>query len=113
MKIEGAEFVLSPDAAAGLKGYNGKEIILGIRPEHIYGDDFAPGVSTEHQMQAHIKVVEHLGSENLVYFTIGRRTVTAKVHPETKAYSSLNKQFIFDLSKARYFDPATEDRIVW
>ncbi|WP_438495354.1 ABC transporter ATP-binding protein [Paenibacillus sp. IHBB 3054] len=111
--IDGAEFLLSEDAAAGLKGYNNREIILGIRPEHIYGDDFAPGVSTEHQMQAHIKVVEHLGSENLVYFKIGSRTVTAKVHPETKAYNNLDKQFIFDLSKARYFDPATEERIVW
>ncbi|MGN7763299.1 ABC transporter ATP-binding protein [Paenibacillus sp. 22594] len=113
IRIDGAEFVLSQDAAEGLKSYNGREIILGIRPEHIYGEDFAPGVSTEHQMQAHIKVVEHLGSENLVYFKIGRRTVTAKVHPETKAYSNLDKQFIFDLSKARYFDPATEERIVW
>ncbi|OKP93036.1 ABC transporter ATP-binding protein [Paenibacillus sp. P32E] len=113
IRIDGAEFVLSQDAAEGLKSYNGREIILGIRPEHIYGEDFAPGVSTEHQMQAHIKVVEHLGSENLVYFRIGRRTVTAKVHPETKAYINLSKQFIFDLNKARYFDPATEERIDW
>ncbi|MHA6533640.1 ABC transporter ATP-binding protein [Paenibacillus sp. BAC0078] len=111
--FDGAEFVLSEEAAAGLQGYDGREIILGIRPEHIYGEDFAPGVSTEHQMRAHIKVVEHLGSENLVYFKIGNRTVTAKVHPETKAYSSLDKQFIFDLSKARYFDPGTEERIIW
>lgn len=111
--VAGGEFALPQDAAAGLQGYEGGEVILGIRPEHIYGEDFAPGVSAEHRLNAHIKVVEHLGSENLVYFHVGERLVTAKVHPETKGYNGLDKSFILDLTKARYFDPVTEDRILW
>ncbi|BCG58230.1 ABC transporter ATP-binding protein [Paenibacillus sp. URB8-2] len=109
--VDGGSFGLPEDVAARLSAYSGKEIVLGIRPEDIYGDDFAPGVSTEHRLQARIQVVEHLGSENLVYFHVGNRLVTAKVHPETQGYNGLSKEFILDLRKCHYFDPATQERI--
>ncbi|AHV96468.1 ABC transporter ATP-binding protein [Paenibacillus sabinae] len=109
--VDGGSFRLPEDVAARLSPYSGKDIVLGIRPEDIYGEDFAPGVSTEHRLQARIQVVEHLGSENLMYFHVGNRLVTAKVHPETKGYNGLSKEFILDLRKGHYFDPGTQERI--
>ncbi|SDD39529.1 multiple sugar transport system ATP-binding protein [Paenibacillus sp. UNCCL117] len=108
----GRSFVLSDQTAKALRGYQGKPIILGIRPEHIFGEDFALHVAHDHKMMAPVQVVENLGSENLVYFRVGERTVTAKVHPETTAAVGQLKSFVLDLSKAHYFDPATEQRIV-
>lgn len=113
LQIAGGAFELPESVLTGLKDYHDRPLILGIRPEDIYGEDFAPGVELHHQLTLPIQVVEHLGSENLIYFRIGNRMITAKVHPETQAYVGLEKTFVFDLRKAHYFDPETEQRIVW
>ncbi|MCM3129188.1 MULTISPECIES: sn-glycerol-3-phosphate ABC transporter ATP-binding protein UgpC [unclassified Paenibacillus] len=112
IRIEGAELTLTDEVAAGLAGYHGKKVVLGIRPEHIYGEDIAPSLNEYHKIEAKIDVVEHLGSENLIYFHIGSRLITAKVNPETTAYTGMSKTFLFNLHKAHYFDPETEQRII-
>ncbi|CAM3620113.1 ABC transporter ATP-binding protein [Marinicrinis lubricantis] len=110
--VEGTFLKVPNHVAAVLQGYEHRPIVVGIRPEHIYGDDYAPSIDREHTLQARIQVVEHLGSENLVYFRMGSRRITAKVHPETKAYAGLEKTFVLDMSKVHYFDPLTEQRIL-
>lgn len=112
ISIDGAEFTLDERTAGALQGYAGKKLILGIRPEHIYGEDFTMHVSKDHLLKKTISIVEHLGSENLVYFKVGERTVTAKVNPETHVFAGQDKTFVLDLSKAHYFDRETEARIV-
>ncbi|WP_284641821.1 ABC transporter ATP-binding protein [Paenibacillus silviterrae] len=109
--VEGASFVLPEKAARGLKTYEGQSVVLGIRPENIYGEDFALHVAHDHKMNAVVQVVENLGSENLLYFRVGSRMVTAKVHPETSAGVGVAKSFVLDLNKAHFFDPKTEARI--
>lgn len=109
--VEGAAFSLSDETVAGLSHYQGKEVILGIRPEHVYGEDLAPMLDHQHKLAVKVEVVEHLGSENLVYFHVGSRLITAKVNPETTAYSGQHKTFLLDLRKAHFFDPETEERI--
>ncbi|MFK7695957.1 ABC transporter ATP-binding protein [Paenibacillus sp. HJGM_3] len=109
--IEGASFALTDAMAAALKNYEGKEVVMGIRPEHIYGDDFAPNVSKDHTLQAQIQVIENLGAENLLYFRIGSRMITARVNPETEARVGQMKTFVVDRSKLTFFDPKTEVRI--
>ncbi|ETT42222.1 ABC transporter ATP-binding protein [Paenibacillus sp. FSL H7-689] len=106
--VDGASFTLPEDLLARLQSHQGKPVIMGLRPEHIFGDDVAPNIPTDHMLQARVQVVEHLGSENLVYFHSGARTVTAKVHPETHAYVGMDKNFVLDLRKAHFFDPETE-----
>ncbi|MVP02367.1 ABC transporter ATP-binding protein [Paenibacillus lutrae] len=109
---ESAEFAVPDAIAAGLKKYQGQRLIMGIRPEHIFGEDFSLNVPHDHKLQARVQVVEHLGSENLVYFNVGKRLITAKVHPETHTFVGQDKTFILDMSKAHFFDPETEQRIV-
>ncbi|CAM3037399.1 sn-glycerol-3-phosphate ABC transporter ATP-binding protein UgpC [Paenibacillus sediminis] len=109
--VEGTEFALQDTIADGLRAYQGREVILGIRPEHIFGEDVVSSVSGNYRLTKQIKAVEHLGSENLIYFPIGNRTVTAKVHPETVAYPGLSKTFVLDFSKVHFFDPETQQRI--
>ncbi|MMZ62549.1 glycerol-3-phosphate transporter ATP-binding subunit [compost metagenome] len=96
------------DVLERLREYQGKRLILGIRPEHVFGEDVAPNIPRDHMLQARVQVVEHLGSENLIYFPLGNRTVTAKVHPETHTYVGMDKVFVLDLRKAHFFDPETE-----
>ncbi|MDF2669043.1 MAG: sugar transporter ATP-binding protein [Paenibacillus sp.] len=108
---EAASFQLTDVMAAGLKAYEGKEVVMGIRPEHIYGEDFAHTVSKEHTLSAQVQVIENLGAENLIYFRIGKRMVTARVNPETEARLGQLKTFIIDRNRLVFFDPATEERI--
>ncbi len=110
--VEGASFALTDAAIRGLKAYEGKSIILGVRPENIYGEEFAPPAASAYRLNAVVQVVENLGAENLVYFRVGQRMVTARVHPETTAQVGQSKLFAFDGGKLNFFDPATEERIV-
>ncbi|AQR78991.1 sn-glycerol-3-phosphate ABC transporter ATP-binding protein UgpC [Paenibacillus larvae] len=113
LTIEGTEFILADPMAKALAAYQNKPVILGIRPEHIYGEDFSQHVSKDNKIRAIISVIENLGGENLVYFKIGNRMITARLHPEASVSVGENKPFVFDSSKLHFFDPETEARIVW
>ncbi|TNJ66628.1 sn-glycerol-3-phosphate ABC transporter ATP-binding protein UgpC [Paenibacillus hemerocallicola] len=113
--VEGAAFELSEDMIKALKAYEGKEVIMGIRPENIYGEDFAEkmSISKVNSMQTSVQVIENLGAETLLYFRIGARMVTARVNPETDVRIGQMMNFVFDRNKMHFFDPATEERIVY
>jgi multiple sugar transport system ATP-binding protein len=60
------------DAAAGragLDGYHGRKVIVGIRPEHLTSPGEA-GPRAGASLKADVRLVEPLGSEQLVHFTI-------------------------------------------
>ncbi|RAV09704.1 ABC transporter ATP-binding protein [Paenibacillus contaminans] len=109
--FEGGSIALDDAMTSGLKAYEGKPVVMGIRPEHIYGDDFVHIASKEHTIVAQVQVIENLGAENLVYFRIGSRMVTARVNPVTEARIGQTKTFVVDRSKLVFFDPSTEVRI--
>lgn len=109
--IEGASFPLTDAMARSLKSYEGQSVILGLRPEHIYGEDFTVNVPKDYTMNAQIQVIENLGAEDLLYFRVGNRMITARVNPETEARIGQQKTFVIDRSKLTFFDPKTEDRI--
>jgi multiple sugar transport system ATP-binding protein len=109
----GARFPLPEAILRGLAAYAGKPIVLGVRPEHIYGAAMAPERVRGAELQAHVQVVEQLGAESLVYFRVGERMVTARVHPELPVTLGARQTFVLDQAKLHWFDPQTEQRIVW
>lgn len=113
--VEGAVFELNEAMIRALKPYEGKDVVMGVRPEHIYDEDYAGkmGVSKVNSMQTSVQVIENLGAESLLYFRIGARMVTARVNPETEVRIGQMKNFVFDSGKMHFFDPATEERIVY
>jgi len=112
--VEGASFTLGDAEVKALRSYEGKSVVLGIRPEHIYSDQFAEkmNVPKENAMQSNVQVIENLGAETLLYFRVGARMVTARVEPETEARLGQLMTFVFDRRRMHFFDPATEQRIV-
>lgn len=114
VQIEGASFGLDEAAARSLGSYADKAVVLGIRPEHIYDERFAAqmNIPGENALNATVQVIEHLGAETLVYFRVGERMVTARIHPETDVRLGQTMTFVFDRGKMRFFDPETEERIV-
>jgi multiple sugar transport system ATP-binding protein len=62
-------------ARPGLRNYDGKQVVLGIRPE-----DFEDAAMVEHdttgrQLTSTISLIEALGSELMVHFDLAARTV--------------------------------------
>ncbi|KIL42390.1 sugar ABC transporter ATP-binding protein [Gordoniibacillus kamchatkensis] len=109
----GTAFPLPEAAARALGAYEGKPIVLGVRPEHIYGEAMAPDRAGSAKLEAHVQVVEQLGAESLVYFRVGERMVTARVHPELPVALGARQTFVLDAAKLHWFDPQTEQRIVF
>ena len=91
------------------KGYEGKTVILGIRPEDIYDPESgASEVELGNSIYATIRVYELLGAEVFLYFDYAGTQVTARVDPRTKAKTGDKMSFHLDMSKTHYFDKETE-----
>jgi multiple sugar transport system ATP-binding protein len=58
-----------------LKGYEGRRVVLGVRPESIEHERFAGLDPHGRTIQATIDLRESLGSEALVHFTMDAQTV--------------------------------------
>jgi multiple sugar transport system ATP-binding protein len=58
-----------------LRGYDGKRIVLGVRPEDFEDAAFAPDIPAERRLRAPVNLIEALGSEIMVHFSLGANTV--------------------------------------
>ncbi len=88
-----------------------QEIFLGIRPEDVYDKLFAQDASEEFIITATVELVEPMGSEIYLYFSVGRNNFIARVNNQDTATPNQDLQLVFDMSKAHFFDPRTEDAI--
>jgi multiple sugar transport system ATP-binding protein len=61
------EFV---SAHSGLKAYEGRPVVLGIRPEQLEDTGIAHDVPAERQLRGEVELREALGSELMVHFRI-------------------------------------------
>jgi multiple sugar transport system ATP-binding protein len=64
----------------GLKQYEGKDVVLGIRPEDLEDIALAPEASEGHRLRGKVQLTEALGSEIMVHFsTDARHAITDEV----------------------------------
>jgi multiple sugar transport system ATP-binding protein len=97
---------------ARLAPWIGKEVILGLRPEHIADDiPIRNGDSHCYTFDSTIRVVEPTGPDTLVFITLNGKDVTCRVHPGEAGSPGDPIALKMDLSKAILFDPATEQQI--
>lgn len=88
-----------------LESYIGKELWLGIRPEHISAEK-----TRTSRINANVEVVEPMGNEIFAYVTCGAAQLVARMSP-TEIAPGQRKDFTFDMSKAHFFDKNTENVI--
>ena len=92
--------------------YIGKEVIMGVRPEHIHDEAVFLESLVDSIVDAKVEVVEMLGAETLLYVTIGENSATARVNPRTKARAEDIIKVAIDTNRAHLFDKDTEKVIV-
>ncbi len=88
------------------KGYVGKEVILGIRPENVIIN--GKGIN----MEANVEVMELLGSETFLYLNLFNKPIIARVQPDINVNIGNKVNILFDKEKVSLFDKETEKSIV-
>ncbi|PZU85501.1 MAG: sugar ABC transporter ATP-binding protein [Shinella sp.] len=94
---------LSSEAA---QKYNGKKVLVGIRPENF---SYVDG-PTSTSIAVDVDVVEPTGPDTLVVFQISGVEVTARLPPK-QVNAGKEANLMVDSSKVVLFDPQTEARI--
>jgi multiple sugar transport system ATP-binding protein len=85
-----------------------KKLILGIRPEHFSDLKLLPEDRRNGStMSAPVDVVEHLGSELLVYMTAGGKSITARLDPRSDAHVGNELTLQVDATHLHLFDSET------
>lgn len=96
---------LSPEKEKQLAPYNGKEILAGVRPEHLYLDDTTKGFDTE------VMVQEMLGSESYIHYKMQGIIHTLKANPDVEVSIGDHIRVMPSSEHMHFFDVETEETI--
>ena len=89
-------------------GYDGKTVVLGIRPEDVHDSEAFISNSPDSVITSTIKVYELLGAEVFLYFDVEGTQMTARVNPRTTLRTGDKAVFALDMEKIHVFDKETE-----
>ena len=89
-------------------GYDGKTVVMGIRPENVSDSQMMIETSKDSVVEATINVYELLGAEVFLYFDVEGFSMTARVDPRTTARTGDRVKFALDMEKVHLFDKETE-----
>ena len=105
-----SEIELPPAKAKKLidGGYEGKTVVLGIRPEDVHDEQMFIEASPNTVIEAKIRVYEMLGAEVFLYFDYEGSSMTARVDPRTTARTGDIVKFALDAEKIHIFDKETQ-----
>ncbi len=95
---------------ASYRAHLGKELILGLRPEHITEahPHAEPGTA---EFAVPVDVVEPMGMETMLYFAMSGTQICARVSPETPASPGATVNLLADLRHMHLIDPTTNQVI--
>lgn len=90
------------------KGYEGKEVIFGIRPEDIHSERAFLETFPNSVVKAEVVVSELLGAESQLYSKVGATEFVSKVNARDFMQPGESLELGFDVNKAHFFDPESE-----
>ena len=110
LEIAGKSIPLPPAKSKKLieGGYDGKQVIFGIRPEDVYDSEMFIENSPQSTFESTIKVYELLGAEVYLYFDLDEFPMTARVDSRTNSRPGDTVKFALDVEKIHVFDKETE-----
>lgn len=110
---EGLDIVISEGQAKILRetGYQGKEVIFGIRPEDVSSRPIVQEVYPDANVDAEVVVSELLGAETMLYLKLGETEFAARVDARDLHNPGEKVNLTFNVAKGHFFDAETEKRI--
>ena len=109
----GKHVVLPKEMGEKVKNYIGKKVILGIRPENIGNKVTHPEGEKVNFLKGQVSVVEHMGNEEFIYFTIDGCEFTSRIEARKTDNVKYGEEgeFYFNIKRAHIFDAETEENI--
>ncbi|MBY0334783.1 MAG: sn-glycerol-3-phosphate ABC transporter ATP-binding protein UgpC [Acetobacteraceae bacterium] len=105
---DGITLPVPAERAGRYAAHAGREILFGIRPEHlteIRPNDHRPHLAA---FEAAPEVVEPMGMETLLHFWMQGNEICARVDPATPAEPGVKQTLAADMSQMHLIDPQTE-----
>lgn len=93
------------------KGYVGKDIIFGIRPEDFHDEPVFLESFPSSTVNVNIEVAELLGAEEMLYSQINGTDFVARLDARSDYKANQTITLAIDMNKAHFFDTETELRI--
>ena len=91
------------------KAWLGKELMVGIRPEHIY-DAYR---KTDSIIQGEVTFIELLGSSQFVYMNVGADQMLATLNMDTQVQKGDKIELYLDKDKMNFFDIKSQENILF
>lgn len=93
------------------RGYVGKQIIMGIRPEDVSNDSSFIASAKGAAITTKIDVAELTGAELMIYTNIEGQNFVARLDADTNFQGGQTIELAFNMNKVHFFDAETEVRI--
>ncbi len=95
-----------------LESYVGKEVVLGIRPEHIWDVKSSDWFQEKIKLESIVDFREMIGSETYLYVHVGKVPLITRVGGMCDASTGSKFEIVIRLNKIHFFDPVTQQSIV-
>lgn len=93
------------------KGYIGKKLILGLRPEHLHEANVDALSSNFNEIETTVEVTELMGAEIYLHLVIGGQPSIARVSSQSEVKMGDMVKLQFHYNKMYLFDKDTEEAI--
>ena len=91
--------------------YIDKEVIFGIRPEHVHNEADLVANLPDGVVEANVEVTELMGAETYLYMNCEGQSINARVDPSSTARAGDTIKIAIDPAKIHIFDKDTERTI--
>ena len=106
---ETALYVPLPQAPGRYADWLGREVVFGVRPEHITA--VRSGEAGRAVLDCQIDVVEPTGTDTMVFFELGTVEMVARIDAHTTVRPGEVLRLGIDAARTSLFDPRTGQRI--
>ena len=112
---DGLQVKLPPKSKAVLSEAGSSEnssMVLGIRPEDISERRLYESAADDNVIRARVDFLEPLGSEVLATCSLAGREIIVRLNPRTSARANEMIELVFDMERAKLFDPTTGEALL-
>ncbi len=95
------------ELAEKARGSAGREMVLGVRPEDIYDAADADRIEHPAAIKAHVEVVEPMGNEIFLYFSLAGDDMVARIDVRQPPAVNSDVDLLLDIGNAHLFDKET------
>jgi len=99
------------DRKSAYNDYIGKEVLFGMRPEHVHAPEYAPQNIETAPMEGTVEVIELLGHEQHLFLNSGRNSLVATVDTRMNVSYGNTIGLVMDMGNMHLFDKSTDQAI--